>query len=184
MSITRPTPRRPRVALVQAARAARGENPADELPRIACHEAGHAVVALSLRREVQGLSVIPSERDLARATVVQPLSPRAKVLIFQGGMAGEEVSFGSHYYGASDERRIAELAEAACFADADLARLWRETLAIVKSYERAVRRLAAELVRHQEIDADQILAIWKTSPAAVLRWNPRQGVRARLASYC
>jgi len=78
----------------------------------ACHEAGHAVVALALGRAVQRVSILPDETRLGACTIrkgaVKPSDDdlETAILIFLGGLAAEAKLTGVYgWAGASQDLR-------------------------------------------------------------------------------
>src|SRR5258708_5662043 len=130
----------------------------------AYHEAGHAVVALALRRPVRGVSVLGDRDHLgsceSRRGVFRPSEDwlEREILIALGGIAAEARLTGDYAWGgaARDRQYVRRLAVRRA-GERQAERLERRLLARAENllaqegHWRAVELIAAELVRRGAI---------------------------------
>jgi ATP-dependent Zn protease len=130
----------------------------------AYHEAGHAVVALSLGRPVHKVSALPTRDRLGwcefRKGVFRPSEDwlERELLIALAGLAAEARLTGTYDHDAAgrDLRYVRGLARQRA-SERSIARLERRMLAKVENlladdgHWKAVELIAAELVKHGEI---------------------------------
>jgi len=131
----------------------------------AYHEAGHAVLALVLGRPVQHVSILPTREFLGLCTfgkaVFRPSEDwlEREALIALGGIAAEALHTGEYAWdgAARDHRYVRELSLRRAGSERHAERLERRLLSkaehLLSRPEnwRAVERIAAELLRVQEI---------------------------------
>jgi ATP-dependent Zn protease len=126
----------------------------------AYHEAGHAVVALALGRDVQRVSVLPKQEELGRCEFqkgrVRPSEDwlEREILIALGGIAAEAQHTGNYAWDAAarDQQCVRRLAVQRA-GERHAERLERRLLAKAEhllnreGHWRAVELIAAELLR-------------------------------------
>ncbi|MEJ6579707.1 MAG: hypothetical protein QNL33_02620 [Akkermansiaceae bacterium] len=129
------------------------------------HEAGHAVMALLMGRDIQKVSIIPSQNRLGACTIKKGRAKQvqdkleAEILILLAGMAAEGRKSGRYnIQGASqDLRNVEKLAMARSGNPRQASKLVRKLLDKTqhllsnKSTWTAVKVIADELIEHESI---------------------------------
>ncbi len=127
----------------------------------AYHEAGHAVVALALGRNVQRVSILPNQLRLGQCELKKGRAKPAhdpvevEILILLGGIAAEACYTGEYAWGGAqqDLRAVRALTTQRASGERHVARLERRLLDKVEhlladpAIWRAAELIAAELLR-------------------------------------
>lgn len=131
----------------------------------AYHEAGHAVVALSLGRSIQRVSIVANEHRLGHCEFKKGAAKKtddlieAEILILLGGLAAEARETGEYGWleAGQDLRDVRVLTHRRAGAAAKAERLERRLLDKVEHLLSqpgrwdAVERIAGELLKHEAI---------------------------------
>ena len=152
----------------------------DRLANIAHHEAAHAVAAYHLHIKIKHVSIVTTADwlGIVRTSAARLASrlgefddsvrgidraERHIVVFYAGAIASRKYSPGSHWRatGSSDFDVAAMLFGHICGADAKYQLLyskllWRRAELVVDLHWREVQYLAAALLKHKSLDADQV----------------------------
>ncbi len=178
-----------------------------EVRATAYHEAGHAVISIALGLTIDNVSIIPGDdyNGICRKPSVMGYYTsnnrerlaiaRALIVSLYAGMHAQRLvdPNPADYHGESDEDRAFELSREygvlprvyAHIGDDRhqqyLARLSREAGRLVKRHQRAIEKLAVELLRRKELgreEAEQIVEPWLKSSERAKDGGAEQVVKA------
>lgn len=137
----------------------------DDRSLTAYHEAGHAVMALLMGRDIQKVSIIPSQNRLGACTIKKGRAKQvqdkleAEILILLAGMAAEGRKSGRYNVqgAAQDLRNVEKFAMARSGNPGQASKLIHKLLdktqhlLSTKSTWAAVKVIAEELIEHESI---------------------------------